>query len=156
MQGYPTVQVEGEAKPLTSVHGLGPLYRALIAALTEHHVALAERARTAWLPTPPELEKAIAEIEHMDNRGVFFRYPTENNASKSNNKSITPDQISVCGKGTQGYLKAFVVVDQHDEIVEAFQYDPNLLTQELETLKVACEWLNCFHVGLRVELAGGW
>lgn len=156
VQGYPTIQVGGMAKPLTNVHGLGPLYRALLAVLTEHRVELEERARTVWLPTPPELDKAISEIDDMDNRGVFFRYPTESNASKSNNKPITPEQIATWDKDTQGYLKAFVVVDQNDEVVEAFQYDPNLLTKELTTLQVACEWLNCFHVGLRVELAGGW
>lgn len=156
VQGYPAIQIEGKAKPLTNVHGLGPLYRALIAVLTEHRVELAERARTVWLPTPPELDKAISEIDDMDNRGVFFRYPTESNASKSNSKPITPEQIAAWDKDTQGYLKAFVVVDQNDEVLEAFQYDPNLLTKELATLQVACEWLNCFHVGLRVELAGGW
>lgn len=89
----------------------------------------------------------------MDNRGVFFRYPTESNASKSNNKPIALEQITTWDKDTQGYLKAFVVVDQNDEIVEAFQFDPNLLTHELAILKVACEWLNCSYVGLRVELA---
>lgn len=156
VQGYPAIQIEGKAKPLTNVHGLGPLYRALIAVLTEHRVELAERARTVWLPMPPELDNAISEIDDMDNRGVFFRYPTESNTSKSNNKPITPEQIAALDKDTQGYLKAFVVVDQNDEVVEAFQYDPNLLTKELATLQVACEWLNCFHVGLRVELAGGW
>lgn len=156
LTGYPAIQVEGKAKPLTNVHGLGPLYRAMIALLKEHHIPLKDRARTDWLPTPPELDQAIAAIDDMDNRGVFFRYPTESNASKSNNKSITPEQIATWDKDKQGYLKAFVVVDQNDEIVEAFQYDPNLLTQELATLKVACEWLNCFHVGLREELAGGW
>lgn len=105
---------------------------------------------------PPELDEAIAAIDEMDNRGVFFRYPTESNASKSNNKPITREQIAAWDKDKQGYLKAFVVLDQNDEIVEAFQYEPSILTQELETLKAACEWLNCFHVGLRVELAGGW
>ncbi|WP_155760206.1 hypothetical protein [Stenotrophomonas maltophilia] len=48
------------------------------------------------------------------------------------------------------------MLDQNDEIVEAFHYDPNLLTKELETLQLACEWLNNYHVGLRMELAGGW
>lgn len=156
VQSYPTIQVDGKSKPLTNVHGLGALYRALIAVLTEHRIELAERACTVWLPMPPELDEAIAAIDDMDNRGVFFRYPTESNASKSNNKPITREQIAAWDKDTQGYLKAFVVLDQNDEIVEAFQYEPNILTQELETLKAACEWLNCFHVGLRVELAGGW
>lgn len=155
-QGYPNIQVEGKARPLTNVHGLGPLYRALIAMLTEHRIALEERARTAWLPTPTELDQAITAIDDMDDRGVFFRYPTKSNATKSSNKPITPEQISSWDKDKQGYLKAFVVFDQNDEFIEAFQYDPNLLANELATLKAACEWLDCFHVGLRMELADGW
>lgn len=157
VQEYPEIQVGDKAMPLTRVHGLGPLYRALIAILEEHSVELAERARTVWLPMPPELDEAIAAIDAMDETGVFFRYPTKkSNASKSNNKPITPEKIAAWDKDTQGYLKAFVVVDQNNEIVEAFQYDPDLLTQELDTLKAACEWLDCFHVGLRMELMGGW
>lgn len=30
VQSYPTIQVDGKSRPLTNVHGLGPLYRALI------------------------------------------------------------------------------------------------------------------------------
>ena len=156
LQGYPTIQDEGRSKKLTNVHGLGPLYRALVAVLTENSVELSKRARTAWLPMPPDLDEAISTIDEMDKRGVFFRYPTETNISKSSNKSVTPEQMATWDKDTQGYLKAFVVVDQNDDIVEAFRYDPNLLTQELGALKTACEWLNCYHVGLRVELQGGW
>jgi hypothetical protein len=156
LQGYPTILVGGKAKPLKNVHGLGPLYTALIAVLTEHRIELEARARTAWLPMPPELDDAIAVIEDMDDRGVFFRYPTQSNATKSKNKPITPEEIAAWDKNTQGHLKALVVVDQNYEIVEAFHHDPNLLSQELVTLKVACEWLNCFHVGLRMELASGW
>lgn len=156
LQAYPTIEVEGKAKPLTNVHGLGPLYRALVAVLTEHPAELSKRSRTAWLPMPPELDDAISAIDGMDKKGVFFRYPTESNASKSNSKPIPPEQIVAWDKNAQGYLKAFVVVDQNDEIVEAFQYDPNLLTQELETLKTACYWLECIHTGLRMELAAGW
>lgn len=156
LQEYPTIQVEGKDKPLTNVHGLGPLYRALISLLTEHRIALQERARTSWLPTPTELDEAIAAIDEMDDRGVFFRYPTPNNDTKSSNKPISPEEMAAWNKDAQGYLKAFVVVDQNDEIVEAFQFDSDILAKELATLKVACEWLNCFHVGLRMELAGGW
>lgn len=156
LQGYPTIDVDRKAKPLTNVHGLGPLYRALVAVRAEHPVELSKRSRTAWLSMPPELDEAISAIDGMDKKGVFFRYPTENNASKSNNKPITPEQITAWDKDAQGHLKAFVVVDQNDEIVEAFQYDPNLLMQELETIKAACYWLECINTGLRMELAGGW
>jgi hypothetical protein len=155
-QAYPAIQVNGKKMPITNVHGLGALYRALIVTLTEHRVALEARARTSWLPTPSDLDDAIAAIDAMDERGVFFRYPTEDNASKSSNKPISLERIAAWDRDTQGHLKAFVVIDQNDEIVEAFHYEPKLLEKELAVLKAACEWLDCFHVGLRTELAGGW
>lgn len=155
-QNYPAIQVNGKAKPLTNVHALGALYSGLVATLTENRIVLAQRARTNWLPTPPELDEAIATIDRMDARGVFFRYPTERNAAKSANKPISPAELAAWDMGQQGYLKAFLVLDDADEIVEAYKYDPNLLTEELNILAVACEWLNCYHVGLRMELAGGW
>ncbi|NHF67474.1 hypothetical protein [Xanthomonas hortorum] len=155
-KSYPTVLIDGKDKPLTNVHGLGPLYRALTTMLTKHQIALAERARTSWLPMPVELDEAIALIDEMDRKGVFFRYPTEINASKSTNKPMTTEQMAAWDKDKQGYLKAFVVFDQNDEVKEIYKYDPNLLTNELQALKLACEWLNSFHVGLRMELAAGW
>jgi hypothetical protein len=155
-QRYPAILIGGKAKPLTNVHGLGPLYGALISTLTEHRISLEARTRAAWLPMPAELNESIAAIDDLDSRGVFFRYPTESNATKSTNKPITPEEIAVWDKDARGYLKAFAVLNQNDEIIEAFHNDSNLLTQELAVLKLACEWLNCFHVGLRMELADGW
>jgi hypothetical protein len=132
------------------------LYSAFIDLLTLHRAELEARARTAWLPPPPELNDAIAMIDAMDNRGVFFRYPTENNSTKSNNKPMTIEEVESWQTEERGLLKALFVVDQNDQVVEAFRYAPNLLEQELATLTTACYWLNCFHVGLRQELAAGW
>lgn len=153
---YPAVVVEGKSKPMTSVHGVGPLYSALTEVLTHHRSQLEARARTSWLPMPAELDEAIRAINDMDARGVFFRYPTESNSTKSANKPITLEELAAWDKDQRGYLKAFVVLNQNDEPVEAFHYDQNLLTQELAVLKVACYWLECIHVGLRMELTGGW
>ena len=141
---------------MTNVHGLGPLYSALLDVLTQHRSELDARARTSWLPMPVELDQAIGTIDGMDARGVFFRYPTESNSTKSANKAVTLEELAAWDKDQRGNLKAFVVLDQNDELVEAFHHEANLLTQELSVLKVACYWLECIHVGLRMELAGGW
>lgn len=49
---------------------------------------------------------------------MFFRYPTENNASKSSNKPVAREQIAAWDKDRRGDLKAFVVLVQNDEIVK--------------------------------------
>jgi hypothetical protein len=153
---YPAIPIDGKDRPLTSVHGLRPLYAALTESLIRHQVELDARARTKWLPMPTELDEAIATIDRMDARGVFFRYPTESNASKSASVPITIEEMAAWDTEKRGYLKAFVVLDQNDAVVEAYHFNAGLLQDELAALKMACEWLNCFHVGLRVELAGGW
>lgn len=152
----PTVSVDGKLKSVTAVHGLLHLYRELIALLSRHHDELDTVSRTKWLPMPVELDEAIASIDGMDARGVFFRYPTEGNSKKSTNKPISPEDISNWDKEKHGYLKALLVLDQNDQIVEAFHYKPEILTQELKILQTACYWLECIHVGLRMELADGW
>lgn len=152
----PTIKIAGKDKKLTNIHSLGALYAGLVEVLTTHQRDIEARARVPWLPMPAELDDAIAKIDAMDARGVFFRYPTENNSTKSNNKPMTIDQALNWKTEQAGYLKAFVVVNENDEVVEAFRYDPKLLQSELDTLTTACDWLNCIHVGLRMELAAGW
>jgi hypothetical protein len=152
---YPAVSVGGKSKSMTHVHGVGALYAALVAVLNEHQAELEKRARTAWLPMPEELNKAIRDIEAMDERGVFFRYPTERNEAKSVNKPMTAEELTGWDSDQRGALKALVMLNNDDEIVGAYRYDPNLLTEELAALQSACDWLNSIHVGLRIELAGG-
>ncbi|WP_266180346.1 hypothetical protein [Dyella humicola] len=154
--GYPAIPVDGKTRPLTNVHGLGPLYGALIATLNEHRIALEERTRTAWLPMPRELDDAIAAIDEMDDRGEFFWNLAECGNTKSNRNPIRPEEILAWDPVAQDYRKAFVVFDQNEEIVKAFDYHSGLLKRELAILKAACELLNCFHVALRMELAGEW
>lgn len=153
---YPSILVNGKTRLLTTVHDLAPLYSGLIELLTRHHAELKLRAKTSWLPMPVELDDAIASINKMDAGGVFFRYPTDSNSAKSANKPISQEEVRNWDKDQQGYLKAFLVLDQNEEMVEGFRYDPDILAKELGVLKVACTWLNCIHVGLRMELAGGW
>lgn len=153
---FPLIRVAGKDKQLTSIHHLGSLYQGLTELLNTHKADLESRAKTAWLPMPPELDEAIAKIDEMDGRGVFFRYPTDNNSTKSNNKPLAIDEVMKWQTEQQGFLKALFVVDQNDQVLEAFRYDSELLKSELATLTTACYWLNCIHVGLRMELAGGW
>ncbi len=152
----PRVSVDGKRKPLTTVHGLAVLYAEFVGMLTQHRVALEAQAKTQWLPMPPELDAAIATIDGWDARGAFFRYPTESNAAKSANKTISSQELAEWDSSKRGAVSALVVVNTDDEIVEAFRYDAQTLSEELKTLQTACQWLECFHVGLRVELAGGW
>jgi hypothetical protein len=155
-EGYPSILDGGKNKPLTAVHGVGPLYRQLIEQLTSHRDQLESRCKTSWLPMPAELDDAISRIDAIDGRGTFFRYPVGDNSLKSANKPISQEEISSWDRGTRGALRAFLLLDQNGELADSFHYVHNLLAEELEVLKTACKWLECLHVGLRMELAQGW
>ncbi|MHC9012607.1 hypothetical protein ACYX79_13400 [Stenotrophomonas rhizophila] len=154
--GFPKVQVHGEATRIKAVHGLGDLYKQLTHNLSRDSDKLIGRLTNQWLPMPAELDAAIDAIDEMDASGVFFRYPTDVNSSKSVNKPMTAEEVQNWDQATQGFLKATLVYDDNDEVVAAYRYDSKLLVPELKILQQACDWLECIHVGLRHELAAGW
>jgi hypothetical protein len=47
------------------------------------------------------------------------------------------------------------LVDQDDQITQGFQYDDATLPEVLELLKNTAGTLSGLHIGLRMELAGG-
>lgn len=155
----PTIVVRGKAKPLTKVHELEGLYAALQERLETNRAEMEAVCSTPWYPTPPELDAAIAAIQEVDPGSFYFRYPSLSSVEdeeKSEFKRMAPDELEGWDSEKRGLLKAFFVVDRNDEVVEAFRYEPGSKLQEIEHLKAACEWLNCYHVGLRMELADGW
>jgi hypothetical protein len=91
----------------------------LVDILSENQTGLEKRARTAWLPMPDELDKAISVIEATDERGVFFRYPTDRNEAKSVNKPMTAEELTGWDSDQRSALRALVMSNQDDEIVEA-------------------------------------
>ncbi len=155
----PEITVNGKKKPLTSVHSLKILYEELSAILNGHSERLNKLCRTSWLPLPPELTDAINAIDALDDSSFFFRYPNtkdkQQNDFKSKNKKIETEEILNWDQESKGYIKAFLLVDENGNINEAFNYEKEIFQNELKNLKIACDWLICFHVGLRVELAGG-
>ena len=155
-EGYPSILDGERRRPLTAVHGVGVLYRQLMEQMTLHRDQLEVRCKTSWLPFPAELADAISKIEAIDERGTFFRYPVGNDSLKSSNKPISQEEIIGWDRDGRGALKAFLLLDQNGGLVDAFHHVPNLLAEELSALKAACKWLECLHVGLRMELAGGW
>ncbi|MBB3398852.1 MULTISPECIES: hypothetical protein [unclassified Rhizobium] len=103
---------------MTGVHGVGAPYATLVDVLSKNQAELEKQARTAWLPMPDELDRAISAIEAMDERGVFFRYPTDRNVAKSVKKPITAEELTGWDRDQRSALRALVTLNQEDEIVE--------------------------------------
>ncbi|MHA7848251.1 HEPN domain-containing protein [Serratia sp. D1N4] len=155
----PKIKIKDKIKPLTTVHNLKALYYELSMMLNHNSDKLEKTCRTNWLPLPPELTEAISTIDALDEGSFFFRYPdtkgTNKDELKSKYRKVHPEELMSWDTEKRGYLKALVLVDDNDNITESFNYQNEIFTDELNTLKVACDWLECFHVGLRQELAGG-
>lgn len=157
--GEPKVPVRGKWKAMYTVHGLQDLYSYFRSLFANHASYLAQHTRTNW-SFSPELDRWIAEIEATDSTSTFFRYPVTKHRKEDTNKSINKegdfeDMLAGIGNAAKP-LKAFLVVNQGDEVVKAFQYDADLVKSMTETLRNAADQLYGCHAAMRGELTGGW
>lgn len=157
--GEPKVPVNGKWKAIYTVHGLQDLYSYFRSLFASHASYLSQHTRTNWT-FPPELDKWIAEIEATDSTSTFFRYPITKHRKEDRNKSINKegnfeDMLAGIGNASKP-LKAFLVVNENDEVVKAFQYDSDLAKSMTETLRNAADQLYGCHAAMRGELTGGW
>ncbi|MFJ5498714.1 hypothetical protein ACIPUN_02075 [Pectobacterium sp. CHL-2024] len=159
---YPTIIIKDGKKPqsITRIHDLKILYDELEKVLIDNSENLAKSCKTEWLPMPEELNNAINKINKLDEGSFFFRYPStikkDENKIKSKNKNISTEGLINWNTERKGYIKAFLILNENDEVIDSFNYEKEILRQEIEYLKLACKWLSSFHVGLRMELANGY
>jgi hypothetical protein len=154
----PQVLVETKWKPLFRVHALQLLYRYFRKLFDDHAEYLATRTGTDWT-FPNELTVWIDAIEVTDPTGTFFRYPITGNRDKDASKSdMQPDayeQMVASLETRTEPLKAFVVLDENDQVVESFSYSRDAATANLAALKEATGFLYCTHAAMVGELTGG-
>lgn len=142
-----------------SGHGIQPLHDYFRSFFTNHAAYLAEHTNTDW-NFPEELTNWISKIEAMDSSSTFFRYPVTRHKERDKDKSaIREDNYDNMRSNLatrQKPLKAFLMVDQDDEVVETFSYD-NAVNQEVTgTLRNVAHLLYNCHAALIGELADGW
>lgn len=157
--GEPQVPVGEKWKPMYSVHGTAHLYAYLKTLFTEHKGTLAAISRVEW-EFPVEMDGWMQTISQTDSTSTFFRYPITKNGSLDHLKSDIKERdyrdiISRMGPG-QPKQKAFFVVDENDEVVQAFHHDDENIKPTLEALHQAADTLYGCHSAMRGELTGGW
>lgn len=155
----PHVLIGGRWKPMYQVHSLNELYPYFRRLFVDHASYLERNTKTDW-SFSPELDRWIADVEGQDSTSTFFRYPVTKHRDKDKEKSvIKPDShlniMSRMGPG-QKPQKAFFVLNEHDEVTQAFYHDDKGAKTTIDTLQRTCEQLYGCHAALRGELTGGW
>ena len=157
--GEPQVQMGDKWKPMHTVHDTAPLYAYVKRLFAEHKAALAGISEMTW-EFPPETDSFMEEISRTDSSSTFFRYPITKHGPQDHLKSTIKegsphDVLARMGPGLPA-LKAFVVLNQHDEICQAFHQDDSQAKATLETLQKAAKTLYGCHAAMRGILTGGW
>ena len=156
----PKVPVGGKWRLMYTIHALSPLYERLTTLFTAHASYLDAHTRTRW-DLPSEFPEWIAKIDATDSSSTFFRYPvTKQHADRDGEKSpVKEDSVgNIFARMGPDHppQKAFVVLNQNEEIVQAFHRDDSQTTAALEVLREASDCLYGLHAALRGELTGGW
>jgi hypothetical protein len=158
-EGLAFVQVDAKWKPIYQVHSIAQLWAHIFHLLQSSKPELGRRCKTDWLAVPEDLIKSIAEIERIDGRSTFFRYPDHRRPdvelTKSMWKSKSVDELQKAVSANSKPAKILLMVDQDDQITEGFQFDDSTLSEVVDLLKNTAETLSGMHLGLRTELAGG-
>jgi hypothetical protein len=155
----PKVPVGQKWKSMYSVHQLQPLLDRVITLIGDHQAYLAEHTRTNW-DMPDEVVKAIAHIDSIDGTSTFFRYPVTKDSARDKEKDSikSDDYLNIVARmgPDSPPQKAFVVLDENDNVIQSYCLDRTKTDAALSLLQQAATTLYGFHAALRVELAGGW
>jgi hypothetical protein len=156
--GEPKVLMRTKWKAMYTVHGIQDLYNYFRTLVSGQASYLSANTRTDW-SFPSKLDAWISDIEATDSTSTFFRYPVTKHRNQDGNKSVHKEGnfkslVAGIGEGSKP-LKAFLVVDENDEVVKAFHYDDELAKSMTATLRSAADLLYGYHAAMRWELTGG-
>ncbi|OXR33434.1 hypothetical protein PSUM_15560 [Pseudomonas umsongensis] len=156
--GEPKVLDGAKWKPMFNVHGLQPLYRHFCFLFEDHAEYLSTHTNTDW-SFPAELGQWISDIEETDSSSTFFRYPVTKDKAKDKEKSaIREDDYGAMlskVKQNQRPVKAFLMVGQDQNVIEAFSLDDTRSKEIIGTLKQVAELFSNCHAVMVGELTGG-
>ena len=157
-RGEPCIPHKGQWKTMYSVHGLQPLYDYFRSLFVNHAAYLVEHTNTDW-SFPEELASWIRDIDATDSSSTFFRYPVTRHKERDKDKSAIRedncDTMLLNLAKREKPLKAFLMVDQDDQVVEAFSHDDTLSQVVMCTLRNVANLFDSCHAALVGELTNG-
>jgi hypothetical protein len=158
-ESSPHILVNQKWIPVFRVHNINDLYQYFKTILNEQKSAMAEITASDWAVLPSEIDSQIATIASFDEKSTFLRYPDMKNREDEQRKSsfqegTIPELFQRMAPGNE-YSKAFVSVDENDNVAEVYQLNDYPLSDLTEALKNVASLFEGAHLGMRVEFANG-
>jgi len=141
-----------------NVHSVADLYGYVVALFHARKSALDTCTKTDWT-IPADVPTWVNIIEGYDRKGTFFRYPvttdSRKDAAKSGMKqSSVEDFVSWVSSADTKPDITLLLQDDVGNPTRAFTPDEEF--QFVDVLRKATSFFASMHVGLRMELCGGW
>lgn len=159
--GEPFAFVRDKWRPIQGVHSVRDLWNYLARLFQDEKVFFDSVSRVDW-SFPSELDGWIEEIERLDPRSTFFRYPNPRTPSDDRPKAAmasgSPLEIAkrVKQSSDQGPKQFIVLMDNDDgEVVKSYYYAGEPLAHFARTPKAAVEMFHGLHAATRAEVCGG-
>jgi hypothetical protein len=155
----PYIFINKEWIPIYRVHSISDLYAYYKIILTKQRSEIIALANTDWTDLPLEFDSQIAIIGYHDEKSTFLRYPALENRNYEKEKSsfqesTIPELFQRLAPGNE-YTKAFISVDESDNIVDVYQLENEPLEQLTNALSTVALLFEGAHLGMRIELADG-
>jgi hypothetical protein len=158
--GTPHIEEASKWLPIYKVHQVSVLYGYLKKVVLAHAAQLKTVCKTDWTAFPTRLDTWIALIAKSDDSSTFLRYtnerdPAGDHAKSSFKKSDIAAILSSLQPGKPKHI-SYLVLNEKEEVQEAFQSDHKPLPDLSTALKGSADMLSGAHFGFRMELAEGW
>lgn len=163
----PEIFTDGKWRKLYTCHFIDKLYEYWLNNLLLPNIdVLNEKAPKGDWQETKKITNLFPVISKYDQDSSYFRYPITKNSSLDTKKYTMQkfkatnmeqfikeiqEQKSEAKKGTFTML----LVDDSDNIVEAFKQTENVLSDVRDALKEVAFYFNCIHIMTRVTLCGG-
>ncbi len=144
-------------RPLYKTHSIKTLNNYFSRLFIEQQDFLVANTCTNW-SFPPELVDQINTIEVFDPDGTHARYPVTKDAAidqvKSSMTEKSCDELLAMMKEEKKPVKAFLMVNDNDDIVQSFSLNRDPMPELTAALKAVAEMLHDCHAAMRGELTG--
>lgn len=163
----PEIFSDGKWRKLYTCHFIDKLYEYwLNSLLLPYNKHLYERAPMADWKEYKKVTELLPIICKYDQDSSYFRYPITKNGSLDHEKY---SMQKFKATNLEGFIKEIneqkdsltkgsfttLLIDENDNIVEAFKKAENVLTDVRDALKEVAYYFNCIHIMTRMTLCGG-
>ncbi|MBZ2206539.1 hypothetical protein [Massilia soli] len=152
----PAAKVGEKWIALSSTHNLSDLFsyfRSVLAATISQLPSKAD-----WT-IAPDVERKIQLVSGSDPKSTYFRYPeSATSAHDARKSSIQPERLnSIFEKMADSKVpvKCTLMLDENDEIVEAYNFNSSPIPKVLESLEYLSGYFYNLHAAFRYEITNG-